>query len=124
MPDVLGPAARPSHVLALRWTALDADNDPITPALALQRAGSVAAFFAATRAWVAPMRAATDAGGLSLPPKGHTKRGLVSANSRMTVTLSSACNASTRVSGVAFSKVILMFTGTCGDRMIERPDKS
>lgn len=56
MRDVLGPAARPSHVLALRWTALDADNDPITPSLALQRAGSVAGFFEATRGWVAPMQ--------------------------------------------------------------------
>lgn len=55
-PDVLGPRERPSHVLAMRWTALDADNDPIAPALALQRAASVAGFFAATRGWVAPMQ--------------------------------------------------------------------
>ncbi|KPF51087.1 hypothetical protein D621_12675 [beta proteobacterium AAP51] len=55
-PDVLGPAAKPTHVLALRWTALDTDNDPITASLALQRATSVQAFFEATRGWVAPMQ--------------------------------------------------------------------
>jgi len=55
-PDVLGPRDKPSHVLALRWTALDADNDPIGPALAMQRATSVAGFFLATRGWVAPMQ--------------------------------------------------------------------
>jgi penicillin amidase len=54
--DVLGPQAKPSHVLALRWTALDADNDAIGPALAMQRATSVASFFVATRGWVAPMQ--------------------------------------------------------------------
>ncbi|MDP2004073.1 MAG: penicillin acylase family protein [Rubrivivax sp.] len=56
VPDVLGPREQPSHVLALRWTALDADNDPVGPAMAMQRAPSVAAFFAATRGWVAPMQ--------------------------------------------------------------------
>lgn len=55
-PDVLGPRDRPSHVLAMRWTALDADHDPVGPALAMQRAASVAGFFAATRGWVAPMQ--------------------------------------------------------------------
>ena len=54
--DVLGPRAKPGYVLAMRWTALDLDNDPLAPALALQRAGSVAEFFAATRGWVAPMQ--------------------------------------------------------------------
>lgn len=46
----------PGHVLALRWTALDADNDAITPALAMQAAGSVDAFIDATQGWVAPMQ--------------------------------------------------------------------
>ena len=55
-PDVLGPQGKPSHVLAMRWTALEADNDAIGPALAMQRATSVASFFAATRGWVAPMQ--------------------------------------------------------------------
>ena len=54
--DVLGPAARPTHVLALRWTALDADSDPVSPAFAMQRATSVQGFFDATRGWVAPMQ--------------------------------------------------------------------
>lgn len=43
--------------LAMRWTALDADNDPITAGLALVRAKSAAEFVdAATRLWVAPMQ--------------------------------------------------------------------
>lgn len=54
--DLLGSAARARHVLALRWTALDADSDPVGPALAMQRAASVDGFFAATRGWVAPMQ--------------------------------------------------------------------
>ena len=54
--DVLGPAARPTYVLALRWTALDADSDPVSPAFAMQRATSVQGFFDATRGWVAPMQ--------------------------------------------------------------------
>ncbi len=54
--DVLGPREKPTHVLALRWTALDADNDAVGPSLAMQRARSVAEFFAATRGWVAPMQ--------------------------------------------------------------------
>ena len=55
-PDVLGPPAKPTHVLALRWTALDADSDPVSPAFAMQRATSVQSFFEATRGWVAPMQ--------------------------------------------------------------------
>jgi penicillin amidase len=55
-PDMLGPAAKPTHVLALRWTALDADSDPVSPAFAMQRARSVQGFFEATRGWVAPMQ--------------------------------------------------------------------
>ncbi|MDO9074720.1 MAG: penicillin acylase family protein [Rubrivivax sp.] len=55
-PDVLGPRDKPSHVMAMRWTALDADNDAIGPALSMQRASSVAGFFAATRGWVVPMQ--------------------------------------------------------------------
>ncbi|MBC7938745.1 MAG: penicillin acylase family protein [Chitinophagaceae bacterium] len=58
-PDVLGnpgSATPPTHVLALRWTALEADNDSLTPALAFQRARTVADFIAASRGWVAPMQ--------------------------------------------------------------------
>ncbi len=54
--DVLGPKARPTHVLAMRWTALDADMDPVAPALAMQRAGTVEAFVRATAGWMAPMQ--------------------------------------------------------------------
>ena len=54
--DILGKPGKPAYALALRWTALDADNDALAPALALQQADSVAAFFKATRAWVAPMQ--------------------------------------------------------------------
>jgi len=54
--DVLGTTTKPAFVLALRWTALDADSDPVTPALAMQRATSVQGFFDATRGWVAPMQ--------------------------------------------------------------------
>ena len=57
--DVLaakGSAAAIPIVLALRWTALDVDNDALTPALAFNRARSVDEFFAASRGWVAPMQ--------------------------------------------------------------------
>ena len=62
--DVLGKADAPAagaapattYVLALRWTALDPDNDPLTPAMAFNKADSVDAFFAASRGWVAPMQ--------------------------------------------------------------------
>jgi penicillin amidase len=56
MPDLLGPRDRPSYVLAMRWTALDADSDVIGTALAMQQATSVASFIAATRTFVAPMQ--------------------------------------------------------------------
>lgn len=56
-----GPAARPAYVLAMRWTALDADVDPIGPMLAIDRAGSVEAFVAAAEGWVAPMQNAVVA---------------------------------------------------------------
>ena len=54
--DVLGSRQKPTHVLAMRWTALDADNDPLAPGAAMQAATSVAEFIAATRGWVAPMQ--------------------------------------------------------------------
>lgn len=56
MPDVLGPRDRPTYVLAMRWTALDPDSDVIGTSLAMQRSASVAAFFEATRNFVAPMQ--------------------------------------------------------------------
>ncbi len=54
--DMLGNGPGPRHVLALRWTALDADNDALTPALQMQAATSVEGFIGATRGWVAPMQ--------------------------------------------------------------------
>ena len=56
MPDVLGPRDRPSYVLALRWTALDADAAIMAASLAMQGATSVPQFFEATRGWNAPMQ--------------------------------------------------------------------
>mgnify|MGYP002623606942 CR=1 FL=1 len=50
--DVIGKR----HVLAMRWTALDADTDPVGVGLGFMRAGSVAEFFAAAEPWVAPMQ--------------------------------------------------------------------
>jgi penicillin amidase len=88
--DITGPAASPRYALALRWTALDADNDPIGPGLAMQTATSVPAFFAATRGWVAPMQNMVVAdrdgrigmvspGRLPLRGPGHDLLGLVPA---------------------------------------------
>jgi len=62
MGDALGPAGagvaagRPGYLLALRWTALDPDSDPVAVGLAVQQARSVDGFFAATRGLVAPMQ--------------------------------------------------------------------
>jgi penicillin G amidase len=59
MNDVLGSGAaagRPGFVLAMRWTALDEDSDPIGAGLALQAARDVGGFFAAVQGLVAPMQ--------------------------------------------------------------------
>ncbi len=56
MPDVLGPRDRPRYALAMRWTALDADNDAVGSGLAMQVATSVAGFMQAARSFVAPMQ--------------------------------------------------------------------
>ncbi len=52
----MADALRPTHVLALRWTALDADNDAVSASLAMMRAGSVREFVRAAEGWVAPMQ--------------------------------------------------------------------
>ncbi|MFY8087904.1 MAG: penicillin acylase family protein, partial [Rubrivivax sp.] len=55
----LGPGggAPERHVLALRWTALDADAETLSVGLALNRADSVEAFIQAAKAgWRAPMQ--------------------------------------------------------------------
>jgi penicillin amidase len=51
--DVLGASG---HVLALRWTGLDADAELVTSTLGFARARSVAEFVAASRGWLAPMQ--------------------------------------------------------------------
>jgi penicillin amidase len=57
MADVLGAkGAKGGFLLAMRWTALDADNDPVAVGLAVQQASSVDGFFQATRGFVAPMQ--------------------------------------------------------------------
>lgn len=53
--DVLGAKA-PAYGLALRWTALDPDVEPVTASLGFNRARSVDDFFAASRAWQVPMQ--------------------------------------------------------------------
>lgn len=54
MKDALG--AKPGYLLAMRWTALDEDSDPVAVGLAVQQARTVDEFFAATRGLVAPMQ--------------------------------------------------------------------
>lgn len=54
MADVLGAA--PGFLLAMRWTALDPDSDPVGVGLALQQATHLDGFFRATRGFVAPMQ--------------------------------------------------------------------
>lgn len=54
--DAIGPKARPSYAIALRWTGLDTDTDPLGTSLRMTRARSVAEFIDAARGWVAPMQ--------------------------------------------------------------------
>jgi penicillin amidase len=54
--DLLGNKNRNAYAIAMRWTALDADADPVTPALAMSRATDVASFIEAAKGWVAPMQ--------------------------------------------------------------------
>ena len=56
MPDLLGPRDRPTYVLALRWTALDADSDAVGTSLAMQTASDVDGFITAANSLVAPMQ--------------------------------------------------------------------
>ena len=56
MPDLLGPRDRPAYVLALRWTALDADSDAVGTGLAMQTASDVDGFITAANSLVAPMQ--------------------------------------------------------------------
>ena len=55
--EVAGTDGNAAYGLALRWTALDADADPVAAGLAMIRARSTAEFVdAVTRLWVAPMQ--------------------------------------------------------------------
>ena len=54
--DVLGPKARPTHVLAMRWTALDPDPGTLEASLDMVQARSVPEFVKATARYVAPMQ--------------------------------------------------------------------
>ncbi len=74
--DLIGPKAAPTFALAMRWTALDLSlpNDPVAAGLAMNRASSVAAFMAASKAWVAPMQnmvVADDAGHIGYVAPGY-----------------------------------------------------
>lgn len=53
---VLGPTARPSYVLAMRWTALDDDPGTLEAGLLFNQAKSVEEFVAASAKYVAPMQ--------------------------------------------------------------------
>ncbi|HJV95022.1 MAG TPA: penicillin acylase family protein, partial [Albitalea sp.] len=53
---VIGPAAKPSYALAMRWTALDADAATLDATVGFNQAKSVADFIAASAKYVAPMQ--------------------------------------------------------------------
>jgi penicillin G amidase len=70
----LGPRARPSYAVALRWTGLDTDHDILASTLAMNTADSVEAFIAATRQWLVPMQnmaVADDVGHIALVSPGR-----------------------------------------------------
>ncbi len=73
--EVAGTSGNAPYGMAMRWTALDADTDPIAAALAMNRAQSSAEFVdAATRLWVAPMQnmvVADRAGQIALVAPGR-----------------------------------------------------
>ena len=54
--DMTGPRRKPGYAIAMRWTALDADVDPIGAGVAFNRARSVAEFVDVGARWVAPMQ--------------------------------------------------------------------
>jgi penicillin G amidase len=54
---VAGSDGNAPYGIAMRWTALDSDTDPVAAGLAMNRASSVAEYVdASTRLWVAPMQ--------------------------------------------------------------------
>jgi penicillin amidase len=71
---LLGSGDKPAYALAMRWTALDADADPFATGLAIEKAGTVAEYFAATRGFVAPMQnmvVADDSGHIGVIAPGR-----------------------------------------------------
>jgi penicillin amidase len=55
--EVVGTDGNAPYGIAMRWTALDADSDPIAASLAMNRARSAAEFVdVATRLWLSPMQ--------------------------------------------------------------------
>ena len=89
--DVVGPkSGAPDLALALRWTALDPDADPVGVGLQIMRAASVDEYFKASERWVAPMQSMVVAdrsgrigmiapGRVPLRGPGHDLRGLAPA---------------------------------------------
>jgi penicillin amidase len=53
---VIGPTAKPTYALAMRWTALDDDPGTLEAGLLFNQARSVAEFIAASAKYVAPMQ--------------------------------------------------------------------
>jgi penicillin G amidase len=55
--EVAGTDGNAPYGIAMRWTALDADTDPVAASLAMNRAKTAAEFVeVSTRLWVAPMQ--------------------------------------------------------------------
>ena len=54
--DIAALKAGNATVIAMRWTALDPDGDPVGVGLGFNRARSVDEFVATSRGWVAPMQ--------------------------------------------------------------------
>lgn len=72
--EALGPRQRPGYVLAMRWTGLDTDADPVATSLAMMRARSVDEFVRAAGSWIAPiqnMAVADQAGHIALVSPGR-----------------------------------------------------
>lgn len=53
---LIGPKAKPTYALAMRWVALEPEFDAVAAGLAMSRATSVQAYVEASAAWLAPMQ--------------------------------------------------------------------
>lgn len=74
---LVGPPAKPTYVLAMRWTALDPDPSTLDAGIAFSQARSVAEFIAASAAYTAPMQnmaVADRAGHIGLVSAGKVPR--------------------------------------------------